>query len=173
MNKRVFLTAIGGLAAFTLLQLGSKHNKVAIHASANIQKWERSDEFWQQQLTPAEYAILRKGATEPRFSSKLTKFDQAGTYHCVACKLALFQSDMKYDSKTGWPSFFDHIKGHIETYTDLRGMSPSLGYKCAQCSGHHGHLIMDGPLPTGRRWCNNGQVLEFRASATSDIESTT
>jgi len=161
---------LGGVTAFTMLQLGSKHNKIAIHASADIQKLQHSDQFWSQNLSPAEYAILRKGATEPRFSSKLTNFYQHGSYHCIACKLELFHSDMKYDSKTGWPSFFDHIKGHFETYTDFRGISPALGYKCAQCGGHHGHLIMDGPLPTGRRWCNNGQVLEFRATVSNAIE---
>ena len=169
----MFLTALGGLAAFTMLQLGSKHNKIAIQAATDIQKLNHSDEYWRQHLTPVEYAILRKGATEPRFSSKLTKFYQHGTYHCIACKLDLFHSDMKYDSKTGWPSFFDHIKGHLQTYTDFRSISPALGYKCAQCEGHHGHLIMDGPLPTGRRWCNNGQVLEFRPSMDKDIASTT
>lgn len=156
-----------------MLQLGSRHNKIAIHASAEIQKWHRTDEFWRQQLTPAQYAILRQAATEPRFSSKLTKFYQVGTYYCIACKLALFHSDMKYDSKTGWPSFFAHIEGHLETYTDFRGISPALGYRCAQCSGHHGHLIMDGPLPTGRRWCNNGQVLEFRSTVVNEIISKT
>ena len=121
----------------------------------------RSDEFWSKNLTPAQYAILRTGATEPRFSSELNKLYTDGTYRCVGCKLALFTSDMKYDSKTGWPSFNDHIKGHLEVYTDFRSLLPSTAYRCAQCEGHHGHLIMDGPLPTGQRWCNNGQALLF------------
>ncbi len=162
MNRRVFILAAGGFSLFTLLQLSSRHNKSAIKASANIKKIHRPEDFWQENLTQAQYSILREGATEPRYSSELVQLTDPGIYHCVACDLALFNSEMKYDSKTGWPSFNDHIRGHLETYTDLRGMWPSTGYRCAQCGGHHGHLIMDGPLPSGQRWCNNGQVLEFR-----------
>lgn len=154
----------GGLALFTILQLNSKQNRIAIQASKDIVKWEKEDAFWREHLSTAQYEILRTGATEPRFSSKFTKFYEAGTYSCVGCDLELFTSEMKYDSKTGWPSFNDHIQGHLETYTDLKDMWPKTGYRCAQCSGHHGHLIMDGPLPTGQRWCNNGQVLKFKAA---------
>ena len=68
---------------------------------------------------------------------------------------------MKYESNTGWPSFFDHIRGHLETYTDLKAIPPERGYRCARCGGHHGHLFMDGPLPTGERWCSNGIALKF------------
>ena len=153
---------VGGVSVFTALQLGSSHNKLVITADASIEKWIRPDEFWHNTLTPAQYAILRTGATEPRFSSEYNKLDKVGTYCCVGCKLALFTSEMKYDSKTGWPSFMDHIKGHLEIYTDFRSILPSTAYRCAQCEGHHGHLIMDGPLPTGQRWCNNGQVLLFK-----------
>lgn len=162
MNRRVFLLTVGGISLFTALQLSSSHNKVAIKAAVHIKKWQRSDEYWRNTLTPPQYAILRTRATEPRYSSKYTKLYAEGTYHCVGCKLELFTSAMKYDSKTGWPSFQDHIRGHLETYTDFRTISPSIAYRCAQCGGHHGHLIMDGPLPTGQRWCNNGQALEFR-----------
>lgn len=161
MNKRNFLLVAGGLAVFTTLQLSSKQNRVAIKASPDIKKWEKDDAFWYKKLTPTQYAILRTGATEPRFSSKYTKFYEVGTYSCQGCDLALFTADMKYDSKTGWPSFSDHIHGHLETYTDLKGIWPKTGYRCARCGGHHGHLIMDGPLPSGQRWCNNGQVLKF------------
>ena len=154
----------GGLTLFTILQLNSKHNRIAIKASEEINKWDKDDAFWREHLTSAQYAILRKGATEPRFSSQYTNFYEAGIYSCLGCDLELFTSDMKYDSKTGWPSFNDHIHGHIETYTDLKDIWPKTGYRCAQCNGHHGHLIMDGPLPTGQRWCNNGQVLKFIAA---------
>jgi len=154
LKKRNLLIAAGGLTFFTLLQMSSKHNQIAIKASADMR----------ERLTPTQFAILRTGATEPRFSSKLTKFYEVGIYSCQGCDLDLFTADMKYDSKTGWPSFNDHIHGHLETYTDLKGIWPKTGYRCAQCAGHHGHLIMDGPLPTGQRWCNNGQVLKFRAT---------
>ena len=162
MNRRVFLLGVAGFSVFTALQLGSSHNKIAIKAAAHIKKWDRTDEYWRNTLTPPQYAILRTGGTEPRYSSEYTKQKLEGTYHCVGCKLELFTSTMKYDSKTGWPSFNDHVKGHLETYTDFKSLFPSTAYRCAQCSGHHGHLIMDGPLPSGQRWCNNGQALEFR-----------
>ncbi len=161
MNKRNFLLAAGGFTLFTILQVNSKHNRIAIHADADIKKWVKKDQFWRETLTSTQYAILRTGATEPRYSSKYTKFYEHGTYYCHGCDLALFTSEMKYNSNTGWPSFHDHIHGHFETYTDLKGIWPKTGYRCAQCGGHHGHLIMDGPLPTGQRWCNNGQVLKF------------
>jgi len=161
MNKRTFLILATGLPLFTLLQATSKQNKIIYKAADHIKKLDYDDEYWRDHLSSAEYAILRKGATEPRFSSKYTKFYQAGTYTCAGCDLPLFKSDMKYDSKTGWPSFSTHIRGHLETYTDLKDIWPKTGYRCAQCGGHHGHLIMDGPLPTGQRWCNNGQVLNF------------
>jgi peptide-methionine (R)-S-oxide reductase len=161
LNKRNFLIVAGGFTLFTLLQISSKHNKVAIKASPEIIKLTHNEQFWRNTLTEAQFAILRMGATEPRYSSKYVKFDEKGTYSCIACELPLFKSEMKYDSNTGWPSFWDHIHGHLETYTDLKGMWPQTGYRCARCGGHHGHLIMDGPLPTGQRWCNNGQVLKF------------
>ena len=164
MNKRAFLLAAGGVTIFTFLQAVSKQNKIIYKAADHIEKLNYDDQYWRNHLSPAEYAILRTGATEPRFSSKFTNFYQSGLYSCVACDLELFSSDMKYDSKTGWPSFNGHIRGHLETYTDLKGIWPQTGYRCARCEGHHGHLIMDGPLPTGQRWCNNGQVLKFISS---------
>jgi len=162
LNKRNFLIVTGGLALFTAIQMNSKHNRIAITASPDIKKWNKDDMFWREALSSAEYAILRTGATEPRYSSKYTKFYENGIYSCVGCNLELFTADMKYNSNTGWPSFSDHIHGHLETYTDLKGIWPKTGYRCARCGGHHGHLIMDGPLPTGQRWCNNGQVLSFK-----------
>ncbi len=162
MNKRSFLLAVGGVSLFTILQLSSQHNKIAIKVDSNIKKWNRSDEFWRKKLSSSQYAILRTGATEPRYSSEYNNLYSQGTYHCAGCELALFTSDMKYDSKTGWPSFNDHIKGHLEVYTDFKSIFPSTAYRCARCEGHQGHLIMDGPLPTGQRWCNNGQALIFK-----------
>lgn len=162
MNRRVFLIGIAGFAAFTTLQFKSAHNKINIKAGPHITKWHHDENFWRKRLTAAQYAILRTGATEPRYSSDLTNTSSAGTYHCIGCDLELFTSDMKYDSQTGWPSFMDHVKGHLETYTDFKSFWPAAAYRCAQCGGHHGHLIMDGPLPTGQRWCNNGQVLKFK-----------
>ena len=164
LNKRNFLIVAGGFTLFTILQINSKHNRIAIKASDDIKKWQKEDQFWRETLTSSQYAILRTGATEPRYSSKHTEFYENGIYSCLGCDLELFSAEMKYNSNTGWPSFSDHIHGHLETYTDLKGIWPTTSYRCAQCSGHHGHLIMDGPLPTGQRWCNNGQVLRFKAT---------
>lgn len=162
MNRRIFILGAIGFTAFSVLQFTSNHNKINVYASPNIKKWKREDKFWRDRLTSTQYDILRTGATEPRYSSKLTETTQTGTYLCVGCNLELFTSEMKYDSQTGWPSFSDHIEGHLETYTDFKSFLPATAYRCGQCSGHHGHLIMDGPLPTGQRWCNNGQVLKFK-----------
>lgn len=162
MNRRVFLIGIAGFAAFTAVQFKSNHNKINVKAGPHITKWHHNEEFWRKRLTAVQYAILRTGGTEPRYSSELTNTSSIGTYHCIGCDLKLFTSDMKYDSQTGWPSFMDHVKGHLETYTDFKSFWPATAYRCAQCGGHHGHLIMDGPLPTGQRWCNNGQVLKFK-----------
>ena len=130
-------------------------------SSADIAKLELSDKEWQQRLSTDAYQVLRKGKTEVRTSSPLNREWRPGLYYCRGCDLELFTSQMKYESNTGWPSFFDHIKGHLETYTDLKAVPPERGYRCARCGGHHGHLFMDGPLPTGERWCNNGVALRF------------
>jgi len=164
LNRRTFIFSVtAGLTLFTALQLKSGHNKLDISAADYIKKWDYDDEFWRVNLTPSQYAVLRDAATEPRYSSRYVKLFEPGNYLCAGCKLELFTSEMKYDSKTGWPSFKDHIKGHLEVYTDFRTILPSTAYSCAQCGGHQGHLIMDGPLPTGQRWCNNGVALEFRS----------
>lgn len=130
-------------------------------SSADVVKLELSDEEWQQRLSADAYQVLRRGKTEVRTSSPLNREWRPGLYRCRGCDLDLFTSQMKYESNTGWPSFFDHIKGHLETYTDLKAVPPERGYRCARCGGHQGHLFMDGPLPTGERWCNNGVALKF------------
>jgi peptide-methionine (R)-S-oxide reductase len=92
---------------------------------------------------------------------------RAGEYRCAGCQLPLFTSEMKYDSGTGWPSFFDAIEGHVETKTDYKMILPRTEYHCARCGGHQGHVFKDGPAPTGQRWCNNGDALVFVAAEKS------
>ena len=117
------------------------------------------------EISKGQYRILRDEGTEPAGSSALNDEHREGHYHCAGCDLALFSSAMKYESGTGWPSFFDYIEGHLETKTDFKLIWPRTEYHCARCGGHQGHVFNDGPEPTGQRWCNNGLALVFEPSA--------
>lgn len=121
-----------------------------------------SQKDWRRRLTPERFAILREAGTERPFSSALNDEKQDGTYHCAGCELALFESSKKYDSGTGWPSFYDVIAGRVETRTDYILIFPRTEYHCARCDGHQGHVFKDGPKPTGLRYCNNGLALTFK-----------
>ena len=116
---------------------------------------------WKKRLTPEQFHILREEGTEAPYSHPLTKEKRPGTYLCAGCDLPLFTSDMKYDSGTGWPSFYDAIEGSFKTKTDYKIIVPRTEYHCARCEGHHGHIFKDGPKPTGLRYCNNGTALKF------------
>ncbi len=120
------------------------------------------DARWREILTAAQYRILRREGTEPPFSSPLDKEYGDGTYVCAGCFLPLFSSAHKYDSGTGWPSFWQPINAaHVGTRRDFRLIIPRTEYHCARCGGHQGHVFDDGPPPTGQRWCNNGLALVF------------
>jgi len=123
-----------------------------------------TDAEWKQRLTPEQYRVLRKEGTERAGSSALNDEKRKGTYHCAGCDLALFTSDMKFDSGTGWPSFFTTLPDTFETKTDYHLLYPRTEYHCARCGGHHGHVFDDGPRPTGKRYCNNGVALKFVAA---------
>ena len=114
-------------------------------------------------MTPAQFEVLRREGTEPAGSSPLNAEKRPGTYVCAGCGLALFDSAMKYDSGTGWPSFFTHLPGALGTKRDFRLIWSRTEYHCARCEGHQGHMFHDGPPPTGQRWCNNGVALAFLA----------
>ena len=126
-----------------------------------IEKLELSDIEWQARLSQEEYYILRKEGTERPGTSILNHEKRKGTYHCVGCEQPLFSSDMKFDSGTGWPSFFDYLPNALEFKTDFKIVIPRKEYHCSRCGGHHGHVFKDGPEPTGLRYCNNGLVLNF------------
>ncbi|HUW29279.1 MAG TPA: peptide-methionine (R)-S-oxide reductase MsrB [Sulfuriferula sp.] len=130
-------------------------------AAERIEKLVRSNAEWKKLLTPEQYYILREDGTEPPFSSPLDHETRDGLYLCVACDLPLFPSRFKYDSGTGWPSFYDVLPGHVETRIDHTLLVPRTEYHCARCGGHHGHVFHDGPKPTGLRYCNNGVALKF------------
>ena len=126
-----------------------------------IEKLELSDLEWRARLSQEEYYILRKEGTERPGTSILNDEKRKGKYHCVGCEQPLFSSDMKFDSGTGWPSFFDYLPNALEFKTDFKIVIPRKEYHCSRCGGHHGHVFKDGPEPTGLRYCNNGLVLNF------------
>src|SRR3954451_1811121 len=122
---------------------------------------EKPETQWQNDLTPEQYEVLRKEGTERRFTSPLNAEYRKGVFACAGCGAPLFKSDMKYDSKTGWPSFYTAIPGALETRTDRKLFVERTEYHCAKCGGHQGHVFDDGPNPTGLRYCNNGVALTF------------
>lgn len=124
-----------------------------------------SDAEWKKRLTPEQYHVLREAGTERAGSSFLNKEQRRGRYHCAGCDLAIFESITKYDSGTGWPSFFDFIPGTLQMKTEFKLFYPRKEYHCVRCEGHHGHVFDDGPKPTGLRYCNNGVALKFLAAA--------
>lgn len=120
-----------------------------------------SKEEWRKRLGAAQFNILREEGTERPGSSPLNNEKRPGVFVCAGCDLPLFTSAMKYESGTGWPSFFTTIPGVFGTSTDFKLVLPRTEYHCARCAGHHGHIFDDGPQPTGKRWCNNGVALKF------------
>nr|WP_244645060.1 peptide-methionine (R)-S-oxide reductase MsrB [Salinarimonas ramus] len=131
---------------------------------AEKETWKLSEAEWRERLTPEQFHVLRKEGTERAGTSPLDKQYGEGTYHCAGCDLPLFTADMKFDSGTGWPSFFQTIEGAVETKRDFKLILPRTEYHCARCGGHQGHVFNDGPAPTGLRYCNNGVALRFAAA---------
>jgi peptide-methionine (R)-S-oxide reductase len=136
-----------------------------LHVQDAIGRLRKSREEWRALLTPAEFAVLFDEATERPFTSPLNKETRDGTYICAACFLPLFSSTAKYDSATGWPSFYEPLAGRTGRKRDWRLVVPRTEYHCIRCRGHQGHVFNDGPPPTGQRWCNNGVALRFIPSA--------
>jgi len=126
-----------------------------------IEKINVSDAEWKKRLTPEQYDVLREEGTEHPFTSPLNEEKHQGIFACAGCDLPLFPSKYKFDSGTGWPSFYDTLPGHVETKTDYKMIIPRTEYHCARCGGHQGHVFEDGPKPTGLRYCNNGVALRF------------
>ena len=116
---------------------------------------------WQKRLPQESYRVLREEATERAGTSPLNQEKREGVFLCAGCGLPLFSSAMKFESGTGWPSFFTAIPGALETKRDFHLIFPRTEYHCARCGGHHGHVFNDGPEPTGLRYCNNGVALKF------------
>jgi peptide-methionine (R)-S-oxide reductase len=159
MNRRVFVASVVGLILSALFfRKGARGSGMT---APTIGKVHKSEAEWKAVLTPEQYRVLRKAGTEPPHSSPLLTIKEKGVYACAGCELPLFTSGMKYDSGTGWPSFYTSIIGRVETKTDFSLIFPRTEYHCVRCEGHQGHVFDDGPPPTHTRFCNNGVALKF------------
>jgi peptide-methionine (R)-S-oxide reductase len=159
-TRRIFMTTAAAASGFAALPVWATEFEIT-----------RSSAEWKKQLTPAQFAVLREEATEKPFSnslkgetSPLLKEARKGTYHCAGCDLPVYSSATKYDSGTGWPSFYDALQGAIGTKEDNSLFSKRTEVHCRRCGGHFGHIFSDGPKPTGKRHCLNGLALTFTAA---------
>lgn len=160
MKRRHFIAALGTLAvapAFLSRLTASDEDAVGGPSETVI----RSAEEWRRLLTEDQYEVLRREGTERPWTSPLNAEKRRGTYACAGCGQPLFTSEMKYDSGTGWPSFYDVLAGAVATRLDFKLVLPRTEYHCSRCGGHQGHVFKDGPPPTGLRYCNNGVALTF------------
>ncbi|WP_019142552.1 peptide-methionine (R)-S-oxide reductase MsrB [Noviherbaspirillum massiliense] len=154
MNRRRFLTSLSGMLAYSWLPAIAKEGNVVTPLAKPKSEWKA--------LLPANsYRVLFEEDTEPPGSSPLNEEKRAGTFVCAACSLPLFASSTKFESGTGWPSFYDHLPDSVAMKTDYKLVLPRTEYHCARCGGHQGHVFEDGPKPTGLRYCNNGLALRF------------
>src|SRR5260370_20854774 len=169
MNRRYFLGACVSFASVAALgrsnfvpALGQGKSKNSQTDSASLKKITRSDDEWKRLLTPDQYAVTRRAATEQPYSSPLLNVHDEGTFACVCCDLPLFSSKTKSDSQTGWPSFWAPIaKRNVHERTDNSLAETRTEVLCARCDAHLGHVFDDGPKPTGLRYCMNGLALKF------------
>lgn len=156
MNRRLFLSSM----IFTAIGATACQAKAQTEAEF---PFKLSDADWKSRLSPLQYQILRHEGTERPFTSDLLDEHGKGIFACIGCDNPLFLSKTKFDSGTGWPSFYDEIKGALGKKTDMMLGEVRTEYHCAKCGGHHGHVFPDGPNPTGLRYCSNGAVLKFIA----------
>jgi len=135
--------------------------RLAEAGAADTFEITHTDAEWRKLLTPQQFAVLRQSGTERAFTSPLLEEHRRGNFACAGCELDLFSSETKFDSGTGWPSFFTSVPGHLAMKKDYKIIMERDEYHCARCGGHQGHVFDDGPPPTRQRWCNNGVALRF------------
>jgi peptide-methionine (R)-S-oxide reductase len=161
IDRRLLLTSVTGLSGFAALRwLGG----APAHAAEKFEI-EKTDAEWRAQLAPEQYEILRKEGTERPWTSALLKEHRKGTFACAGCELPLFASETKFESGTGWPSFFKPLDNAVATRQDRTFGMTRTEVHCRRCGGHLGHVFDDGPKPTGLRYCMDGLALTFRAVA--------
>ena len=162
------LILVATACARAAAEKGEKGTTTAVNTSTTangIQKIVKTDDEWKKLLTPDQYKVLRKQGTERAFTGEYWNNHAKGTYVCAACGLPLFSSEAKFESGTGWPSFWTELPGALGKQTDNQlALETRTEYHCAQCLGHQGHVFDDGPKPTGLRYCNNGVALKFIAA---------
>jgi peptide-methionine (R)-S-oxide reductase len=141
--------------------IGQQRGGVAMGAVSENFEIQKTDAQWRQQLTPQQYRVLRQHGTERAGTSPLDHEKRVGTFACAGCDLPLFASDTKFDSRTGWPSFFRPLPNAIGTTTDRSLFMTRTEVHCRRCGGHLGHVFEDGPAPTGLRYCMNGVAMNF------------
>ncbi len=156
-RRSFLLVAFPGLFGFFLRPFS-----VLAASKAADESWELEDSEWKDRLSLDAYQVLRREGTERPFTSALNNEKRKGIYHCAGCDFPLFSSEMKFDSGTGWPSFWQSLPGAIRTKKDFKLIVPRTEYHCSRCGGHQGHVFDDGPRPTGKRYCNNGVALNFK-----------
>jgi peptide-methionine (R)-S-oxide reductase len=167
MHRRLFIAgalfSAAGLAASRTVFATTEVTTM----SGDFPTISKTKDEWRKLLDAQQYQVLFEAGTERPWTSALNDEKRDGTYICAACYLPMFTSATKFDSGTGWPSFFEAIETNVDTKRDWKLILPRTEYHCARCGGHQGHIFEDGPQPTGQRWCNNGVALQFVAEGES------
>jgi peptide-methionine (R)-S-oxide reductase len=161
MKKRDFLRISAGLFSTAFLASFLARSKTAMASPKGTFEITKTEEEWRKILTPEQFNVLRKHGTERAYTSPLDKEYGEGTYVCGGCDLPLFSSETKFNSGTGWPSFYAPLEGAIGTSLDRSLFMTRIEVHCRRCGGHLGHVFDDGPPPTGKRYCLNGVALKF------------